>query len=86
MKFFFFLTFFSLPLLVMEKNYHLPFFPKFREKVLKNPAKRAQVSFFTNYVFSAVITRHSVLRTHNVNTLFYGPITPFSLNCFFFTL
>ena len=29
----------------MEKNYHLPFFPKFREKVLKNPAKRAQVIF-----------------------------------------
>ena len=40
--FFFFFTFFSLPLLVIEKNYHLPFFPKFREKVLKNPTKRAQ--------------------------------------------
>ena len=66
--FFFFFTFFSLPLLVIEKNYHLPFFPKFREKVLKNPAKRAQVSFFTNYVFSAQITR-----THT-HTLFYGPI------------
>ena len=66
--FFFFFTFFSLPLLVIEKNYHLPFFPKFREKMLKNPAKRAQVSFFTNYVFSAVITR-----THT-HTLFYGPI------------
>ena len=39
---------FSLPLLVIEKNYHLPFFSKFREKVLKNPAKRAQVSFFKN--------------------------------------
>ena len=67
-NFFFFFTFFSLPLLVIEKNYHLPFFPKFREKVLKNPAKRAQVSFFKNYVFSAVITR-----THK-HTLFYGPI------------
>ena len=68
MKIFFFLTFFSLPLLVIKKNYHLPFFPKFREKVLKNHAKRAQVSFFTNYVFSAVITR-----THT-HTLFYAPI------------
>ena len=71
MKIFFFFYFFSLPLLVIEKNYHLPFFPKFREKVLKNPAKRAQVSFFTNYVFSAVrrdyanTHTHSVLRTHN---------------------
>ena len=36
--------------------------------MLKNPAKRAQVSFFTNYVFSAVI-----MRTHT-HTLFYGPI------------
>ena len=66
--FFFFFIFFSLPRLVIEKKYHLPFFPKFPEKVLKNPAKRAQVSFFTNYVFSAVITR-----THT-HTLFYGPI------------
>ena len=66
--FFFFFTFFFLSLLVIEKNYQLPFFPKFREKVLKNPTKRAQVSFFTNYVFSAVITR-----THT-HTLFYGPI------------
>ena len=77
--FFFFFTFFSLPLLVIETNYHLPFFPKFREKVLKNPAKRAQVPSFTNYVFPAVITRRY---TH---TLFYGPkmrkksrLTPFS--------
>ena len=44
------------------------FFRNSEEKVLKNPAKRAQVSFFTNYVFSAVITR-----THT-HTLFYGPI------------
>ena len=65
--FFFFLTFFSLPLLVIEKNLPLTFFSEI-EKVLKNPAKRAQVSFFTNYVFSAVITR-----THT-HTLFYGPI------------
>ena len=59
------LTFFSeIPRKSAQKS-HLPFFPKFREKVLKNPAKRAQVSFFTNYVFSAVITR-----THT-HTLFY---------------
>ena len=68
MKNFFFIFFFSQPLLVIEKKYHLPFFSKFREKVLKNPAKRAQVSFFTNYVFSAKITQP---HTH---TLFYGPI------------
>ena len=67
MKIFFFFTFFSLPLLVIEKNYDLPFFPKFRLKVIKNPAKRAQVSFFKNYVFSTVITR-----THT-HTMFYGP-------------
>ena len=69
MKIFFFFFFF-LPTAPRngKKNYHLPFFPKLREKVLKNPAKRAQVSFFTNYVFSAVITR-----THT-HTLFYGPI------------
>ena len=36
--------------------------------MLKIQAKRAQVSFFTNYVFSAVIKR-----THT-HTLFYGPI------------
>ena len=67
MQIFFF--FFFLPTAPRNgKDYHLPFFPKFREKVLKNPAKRAQVSFFTNYVFSAVITR-----THT-HTLFYGPI------------
>ena len=66
--FFFFFYFSSLPLLVIEKNYHLPFFRNSEEKVLKNPAKRAEVSFFTNYVFSAVITR-----THT-HTLFYGPI------------
>ena len=74
MKIFFFFTFFSIPLLVMEKNYHLPFFPKFREKVVKNPDKRAQVSFLTNYVFSAVITRtHTHTPTHT-HSQFFGPI------------
>ena len=53
----------------MEKNYHLPFFPKFREKVLKNPAKRAQVLIFYKLRFfrrhHANTHTHSVLRTHN---------------------
>ena len=54
------------------KNYHLPFFSKLRLKVPKTAAKRAQVSLFTNYLFSAVFTRthtptttHSVFPTHN---------------------
>ena len=69
MKIFFFFFYFFLPTAPRyRKKLPLTFFPKFREKVLKNPANRAQISFFTNYVFSAVITRthtHSVLRTHN---------------------
>ena len=65
--FFFFLIFCTLPLLVMEKKIPLTFFPKFREKVLKNPPKCAQVSLFTNYVFSAVFTRtHTHLPTHTL--------------------
>ena len=55
-----------------RKKLPLTFFQKFREKVLKIHAKRAQVSFFTNYVFSAVITRtHTHLPTH---TPFFRPI------------
>ena len=68
MKFFFLFNFFLPTAPRNGKTLPLTFSPKFREKVLKNPAKRAQVSFFTNYVFSAVITR-----THT-HTLFYGPI------------
>ena len=34
-----------------RKNYHLPFFSKFRLKMPLNADKCAQVSFFTNYLF-----------------------------------
>ena len=56
-----------------QKNYHLPFFSKFRLKIPKNADKFAQVSFFTNYLFSAVITRTHHLPTH---TPFFRPIMP----------
>ena len=69
---FFFLLFCMLPLRVIEKITTYLFFWKFRLKVPKTAAKCAQVSFFTNYLFSAVITRthtptytHSVFPTHN---------------------
>ena len=48
--FFFFWTFFH-PTPRTRKNYHLPFFSKFRLKMTLNADKRAQVSFFTNYLF-----------------------------------
>ena len=55
-----------------RKNYHLPFFSKFRLKLPKTDAKGSQVSFFSNYLFSPVITRthtpthtHCVFPTHN---------------------
>ena len=71
--FFFFLFTFLHPTAPRNrKNYHFPFFSKFRLKVPKTDAKGAQVSFFSNYLFSAVITRthtpsqtHSVFPTHN---------------------
>ena len=66
--FFFFLLFFPTAPRNQKKITTYLFFRNSEEKVLKNPAKRAQVSFFTNYVFSAVI-----MRTHT-HTLFYGPI------------
>ena len=65
--FFFFFTFLHPTAPRNRENYHLPFFWKFRLKVPKNAAKRAQVSFFTNYLFSAVITRtHTHTHTHSV--------------------
>ena len=65
--FFFFLLFCILPLRVIEKITTYLFFSKFRLKVPKTAAKRAQVSFFTNYHFSAVITRtHTPTDTHSV--------------------
>ena len=52
-KFFiFFLTFLHPTAPRNRKNYHLPFFSKFRLKVPKTGAKGAQVSFFSNYLFS----------------------------------
>ena len=83
MKIFFFFLLFLPTAPRNRKKLPLPrkkclFFRNSEEKVLKNPFliifsgkfKRAseKVSFFTNYVFSAVITR-----THT-HTLFYGPI------------
>ena len=49
--FFFFLTFFHPTTPRNRKNYHLPFFSKFQLKMPLNADKRAQVSFFTNYLF-----------------------------------
>ena len=65
--FFFFLTFLHPTAPRNQKNYHLPFFSKFRLKVPENAAKRAQISCFTNYLFSAVNTRtHTPTHTHSV--------------------
>ena len=68
--FFFFFFFLHLTAPRNRKNYHIHFFSKFRLKVPKTAAKRAQVSFFTNYLVSAVITRtqtnrDSVFPIHN---------------------
>ena len=49
---FFFLLFCIIPLLVIGKITTFPFFSKFRLKVPKTDAKGAQVSFFSNYLFS----------------------------------
>ena len=49
---FFFLLFCIVPLLVIRKITTFPFFSKFRLKVPKTDAKGAQVSFFSNYLFS----------------------------------
>ena len=67
--FFFFFYFFSLPLLVIEKNYHLPFFPKFRGKSAQK--SRCTLKFhFLQITFFPPSSRehthtHCVLRTHN---------------------
>ena len=50
-KFFFYLNFLDPTAPRNDTNYHLPFFSKFRLQVPQNAAKRAQVSFFTNYLF-----------------------------------
>ena len=71
--FFFFLTFLcTLPLFVFGKITTYLFFSKFRLKLPKTADQGAQVSFFTNYLFSPVITRthtpthtNSVFPTHN---------------------
>ena len=68
--FFFFFTFLHPTAPRNQKNCHLPFFLKFRLKVPKTAAKRDQVSFFTNYLFSAVITRtHTPTHTHTPSFL-----------------
>ena len=65
--FFFFLLFCILPLRVIEKITTYLFFSKFRLKVPKSAAKRAKVSFFTNYLFPVVIPRtHTPSQTHSV--------------------
>ena len=71
--FFFFLIFLHPTAPPNRKNYHLPFFSKFQLKVPKTVAKRAQVSFFTNYLFPAVITRtHTPTHTHSVFPIHYA--------------
>ena len=69
--FFFFFTFLHPTAPRNRENFHYLFFSKFRLKVPKKAAKAAQVSFFTNYLFSAVITRTHHLPTH---TPFFRPI------------
>ena len=71
--FFFFFTFLHLTAPRNRENYHLPFFSKFRLKMPYNADKRAQVSFFTNYLFfhrdypnTTPTHTHSVFPTHNV--------------------
>ena len=80
----FFRLFCTLPLLVIGKiTNSLFFFPKLRLKVLENPAKRAQVSFFYKLPFfrrdhantHTPTHTHSVFRHHNVEKT---PLTPFS--------
>ena len=70
--FFFFFTFLHPTAPRNRKNYHFPFISKFRLKVPKTDAKGSLVSFFSNYLFSPVITRthtpthtHCVFPTHN---------------------
>ena len=65
--FFFFLLFLHPTAPRNRKNYQSPFFSKFRLKVPKTAAKRAQFSFFTKYLVSAVITQtHTPTHTHSL--------------------
>ena len=54
-----------------QKNYHLPFFSKFRLKVPKMPLSALKFHFLQITFFSAVITRTHHLPTH---TPFFRPI------------
>ena len=74
-KLFFILLFWILPLLVIGKITTYLFFQNFDLKCPNMPL-RAQVSFFTNYLFSAVITRtHTPTHTHSVFPTHYAKKT-----------
>ena len=82
--FFFFFTFLHPTAPRNRENYNLPFFPKFRLKMPENTAKRAQVSFFTNYLFF----RRNYANTYtNPNTIrFSYPCLKNALHTFFLKL
>ena len=65
--FFFFLLFCILPLRVIEKITTYIFFSKFRLKVPETAAKRAQVSFFTNYIFPQWLREHIHIPAHTTS-------------------
>ena len=70
---FFFWTFLHPTAPRTRKNYQFSFFSKFRLKVPKTAAKGAQVSVFSNYLFSSVIARtHIPTHTHSVFPTHYA--------------
>ena len=71
--FFFFTTFLHPTALRNRKNYHLPFFRNSDLKCPKMPISALKFHFFTNYLFSAVITRtHTPTHTHSVFPTHYA--------------
>ena len=69
-----------------RKNYHLPFFRNSDLKCPKMPLS-ARVSYFTNYLFPAVVTlTHTPSQTHSLfpnQNAEKTRLTPFSKNYFF---
>ena len=73
-KFFFFISLFcTLPLLVIRKITTFFFFRNSDLKCPKMPLNALKFHFFTNYLFSAVITRtHTPTHTHSVFLTHYA--------------
>ena len=88
--FFFFFPFLHPTAPRNRKNYHLPFFRNSDLKCPKMPLSALNVSYFTNYLFPAVILRtHIPSQTHSVfpnQNAEKTRLTPFSKNYFFFAL